>query len=379
MQNSTANAMKAMNAMKDTNPTDKQAQRHAQLEAWLASVITDDDYQIISLPGDASFRRYHRVYIHDDDSRDIAHATKVYIVMDAPPEQESVLEFVQVAELMADYVNVPDIVAKDMEAGFLMLQDFGTTEFAHLLVDATAQQIDGYYQQAMKTLSELQLIDTNKAKAEANLPDYDIELLNREMDLLTEWFLPYIGVELGEKATLWQALKNKLMADILAQPQVVVHRDYHSRNLMLDQADASRLGVIDFQDAVIGAYSYDLVSLVRDAYVHWDETTVTKWINDFWAMLEVKPSQAQFYEDVTVMGVQRHLKVLGIFVRLAKRDGKTRYLADVPKVMDDMLFELKWLQANAKGELQTLASEFVEWLTQAVIPAYRDKFVKANS
>lgn len=365
----------------NTNSADHTKQkRHAQLHDWLASVITENEYQVESLPGDASFRCYHRVYIHYDDSCDLAHATKAYIVMDAPPEQESVVEFVKVAELMADYINVPNIIAKDMDAGFLMLQDFGTTEFAHLLVDATTEQIDGYYQQALQTLNQLQQIDVDTARAQAQISDYDSALLNQEMDLFSEWFLPYIGVELGEEAKLWQAFKQQVIQQVLAQPQVVVHRDYHSRNLMLDKEDHSRLGVIDFQDAVIGAYSYDLVSLVRDAYVHWNEQKITQWINDFWQMLTAdnKPTQDAFYHDVTVMGIQRHLKVLGIFVRLANRDGKTRYLADIPKVMDDMLFEIKWLKTHANGELQLLAEAFTDWIELVVVPAYRKKFIKAN-
>ncbi len=149
---------------------------------------------------------------------------------------------------------------------------------------------------------------------------------------------------------------------------------------MLDRADADRLGVIDFQDAVIGSYTYDLVSLLRDAYVRWDETIISQWLAQYWQMLpqsiQASRNFAQFYQDVTVMGVQRHLKVLGIFVRLSERDGKARYLADIPKVMDDLLYELQWLSEHGQGNLKPLAGAFLSWLEVAVLPAYLAKFVR---
>ena len=199
------------------------------------------------------------------------------------------------------------------------------------------------------------------------------------MDLFSEWFIPYIGVELEQ--TLWENLKSALITEILSQPQVVVHRDYHSRNLMQDQADHTRLGVIDFQDAVVGSYTYDLVSLVRDAYVEWPESQVTSWVQDCWQLqkqagLKTADNAAQFENDVNVMGVQRHLKVLGIFIRLFERDGKSRYLADIPKVMRDLIFELEWLAEYGNPDMKRAVSPFNEWLREVILPAYQNKFVQ---
>ncbi|MGI9339995.1 MAG: aminoglycoside phosphotransferase family protein, partial [Psychrobacter sp.] len=266
-----------------------------------------------------------------------------------------------------------------MEQGFLVLQDFGTVEFAHLLVGATPAQVDAYYQAAMQTLIALQQVPVETAKDKHQLPDYNEELLNREMDLFSDWFIPHIEVNLD--ASLWQTVKTTLINEILRQPQVVVHRDYHSRNLMQDQADHSRLGVIDFQDAVIGAYSYDLVSLVRDAYVDWSEVQIFSWIKDFWqrqknAELTTTDSAEQLENDVNVMGVQRHLKVLGIFIRLFERDGKSRYLADIPKVMSDLLFELDWLSKQGSEEVKQALIPFKQWMEETVLPAYQAKFVQ---
>jgi hypothetical protein len=266
-----------------------------------------------------------------------------------------------------------------MEQGFLVLQDFGTVEFAHLLGGATPAQVDAYYQAAMQTLIALQQVPVETAKDKHQLPDYNEELLNREMDLFSDWFIPHIEVSLD--ASLWQTVKKALINEILRQPQVVVHRDYHSRNLMQDQADHSRLGVIDFQDAVIGAYSYDLVSLVRDAYVDWPEVQISSWIKDFWqrqknAELTTTDSAEQLENDVNVMGVQRHLKVLGIFIRLFERDGKSRYLADIPKVMSDLLFELDWLSKQGSEEIKQALIPFKQWMEETVLPAYQAKFVQ---
>ena len=150
---------------------------------------------------------------------------------------------------------------------------------------------------------------------------------------------------------------------------------------MQDQADHTRLGVIDFQDAVVGSYAYDLVSLVRDAYVEWPESQVTSWVQDCWQLqkqagLETADNAAQFENDVNVMGVQRHLKVLGIFIRLFERDGKSRYLADIPKVMRDLIFELEWLAEYGNPDMKQAVKPFNEWLREVILPAYQSKFVQ---
>lgn len=328
--------------------------RHTAMMNFLNSHISSP-FTVDSLAGDASFRRYHRIVLDDT----------TYLLMDAPPEKESVVEFVQVAEIMAGAVNVPDIIARDIEQGFLLLQDFGTVEFAHQIAEVGAD-IDGLYHKALSTLTDLQTLATD-----INLPPYSPEKLASEMDLFSEWFLPYIGVSLdGVASKLWQQVKDTLIIDIEKQPKVIVHRDYHSRNLMADKA-SDRIGVIDFQDAVIGAYTYDLVSLVRDAYIDFDETWVNEQIKAFYELKAPSVDLATFTKETNVMGVQRHLKVLGIFIRLSQRDGKDRYLQNIPKVMSDLVHELTWLAKNDDNEIY---GAFLVWLNDGVMPAYRAKF-----
>ena len=351
--------------------------RLQQLHSWLQKVF-EHPYTLTSLPGDASARRYHRLQPVDENVDTDTGASR-YMVMDSADEQDAMQQFIKVTKIMTPAINVPKLIAQDIEQGFLVLQDFGSVEFADLLPEATNEQVDKHYQLAMQTLIALQRLDTNVVKSEYQLPDYDTALLNREMDLFRDWFVPYIGVELDQN--IWNALKSAVIKEILAQPQVVVHRDYHSRNLMQDQADNARLGVIDFQDAVIGAYSYDLVSLVRDAYVKWPETQVSQWIYDYWqlqqqANLPTAASAAQFEHDVNIMGVQRQLKVLGIFIRLFQRDGKSRYLANIPKVLDDLMFELEWLETQGSNELIVAIKPFNKWLIETVLPTCQSKFVQ---
>ena len=358
--------------MTETNTND----RLQQLEHWLQQVFAEKSFNLDSLPGDASARQYHRLQLLDDnDTRDTSESR--YIVMDSADEQDAMRQFINVAKLMSPAINVPTLVAQDVEKGFLVLQDFGAVEFAHLLVDATPDQINAHYQLAMQTLVALQTVSTETARSEHQLPDYDIALLDREMDLFSDWFIPYVGVALDQ--TVWNQLKAILIKQILLQPQVIVHRDYHSRNLMQDQADGTRLGVIDFQDAVIGSYTYDLVSLVRDAYVEWPEQQISTWTRDFWQLqkqagLNTADTIEQLEQDINIMGVQRHLKVLGIFIRLSERDGKDRYLADIPKVMRDLLIELNWLNEKGSDEIKQAIGPFTQWLQDIVLPAYRSKF-----
>ncbi len=354
--------------------------RLQQLKTWLQRVFVSQAFRLDSLPGDASSRQYHRLKVleHSDSSQ-----PSCYMVMDSADDRQAMQQFIAVTELMTPAVNVPTIIAQDIEQGFLVLQDFGSVEFAHLLVDATSEQINQYYHIAMKALIALQQIPTETAKTKYQLPNYDTELLNREMDLFSDWFIPYIGVSLDK--TLWEDFKSALIAEILVQPQVIVHRDYHSRNLMQDRADPTfnkvGLGIIDFQDAVIGAYSYDLVSLVRDAYVDWPESQISSWTHKFWQLqqqagLNTAERPEQFENDLNVMGVQRHLKVLGIFIRLFERDGKSRYLANIPKVMSDLLFEVEWLSTQGSDQMKLTIEPFKAWLIETVLPAYQTKFVQ---
>lgn len=344
--------------------------RQQRINQWLHSVLTDN-FHIESLAGDASFRRYHRIHLDNAEKT-------IYILMDAPPEKESIIEFIQVAELMADYVNVPDIIAKNIDEGFLLLQDFGKVEFAHLLKGATKEEVNQYYQQAMQALINIQKIPLENGQ-KINLPNYDKALLMQEMDLFTGWFLPYVNVEQTvEFGQLWEQFTRELIAQIEPQPQVIVHRDYHSRNLMQDKNPQNSLGIIDFQDAVIGAYSYDIISLLRDAYTNFEKIQINQWLADFYQMLpsEIQQKQdfQQFHQDVIIMAVQRHLKVLGIFVRLSERDGKDRYLNNIPKVMNDLLYALNWLKTSANGDIQALADKFLDYLNTEVMANYIKKF-----
>lgn len=360
-------------------------ERFEQLTQFVESAFSAHKIRIESLPGDASFRRYHRVYLEAlDGTSETQDLDPSYIVMDAPPQLESIESFVRIDTLMADKINVPTLLSKDLDNGFLVLQDFGSVEFAHLLADAKVKQdsgkIDALYRWAIDCLLALQHIEIDLAKQSFDVPDYDAPMLKREIGLFIDWFLPYIGVELDANAQAqWTSFTEQLIEKILAQPAVVVHRDYHSRNLMQDQYHSEDLGVIDFQDAVIGSYAYDLVSLVRDAYVDWSEEQIQSWVAYFWQQskqlgLSHAKSIDAFVSDVNLMGLQRHLKVLGIFVRLSERDGKSRYLADIPKVWRDLMVEMQWLSENADANTKAFIQPIYEWLQQTVSPSFEQKF-----
>lgn len=338
--------------------------RHDEMMNFLNSHLTQG-FDVQSLAGDASFRRYHRIYFDVQSEHGTDEMT--YLLMDAPPQKESVVEFVKVAKIMGETVNVPQIIASDIDKGFLLLQDFGTVEFAHVIDDASCR--DDYYLKALTTLNQLQQIETD-----VDLPLYDADKLTQEMDLFSEWFLPYVQMSfLGHERLLWEHLKTALITQIAKQPKVIVHRDYHSRNLMIDKY-SQELGVIDFQDAVIGAYTYDLVSLVRDAYIDFDEVWVHDKIKHFYELKNPAVDLQTFIGQTNIMGVQRHLKVLGIFVRLSQRDGKDRYLQNIPKVLQDLINELSWLSINDKSEYQEVYAAFLAWLNDKVVPAYQAKF-----
>ena len=299
--------------------------RLVQLSNWLSDLKAPAT-RVESLrpaSADASFRRYFRVDTPNEQS---------LIVMDAPPPQEDVRPFIKVAELFsATGVSVPSILAQDTERGFLLLSDLGSITYLQQLNPDTAHKL---YLDAIDALIQLQV----RSRAGV-LPDYDRELLHRELMLFPDWY-----IKRHLKATLSDAQSSDLsrvfdllLANNLAQAQVYVHRDYHSRNLMV--MDKGNPGILDFQDAVYGPITYDLVSLLRDAYIQWDEELVLDWTIRYWerarrAGLPVSHDVDAFYRDFEFMGLQRHLKVLGIFARLYHRDGKDGYLNDIPLVMD---------------------------------------------
>lgn len=314
--------------------------RLQQLNDWLAVVLNGKPYSIEPASADASFRRYFRVTI----------GSETLIAMDAPPPQEDCTPFVHAAEVFADAgINVPKIIAQDIPNGFLLLSDLGNTTFLSALQAPNGLEVAAdLYRDASNALIKLQLA----SKPEVFSP-YDEALLTREMQLFPDWYVTkHLNVTLTDAQ---QEVMNKtfavLNANILAQPKVYVHRDYHSRNLMV-QTNSHGLGVLDFQDAVYGPITYDLVSLLKDAYISWDEDQVLDWAVRYWqsarkAGLPMSEDFAEFYRDFEWMGAQRHIKVLGIFARLYHRDGKDGYLKDMPLVMDylrrvcDRYLELK--------------------------------------
>jgi aminoglycoside/choline kinase family phosphotransferase len=271
---------------------------------------------------DASFRRYFRI---DDASG------KSFILMDAPPPQEDVRPFIQIANLFADAgVSVPQILASQVEHGFLLLSDLGSTQYLHVLNPKNAQQL---YIDAINSLIKIQLHSQPKV-----LPEYDRAMQMKELLIFPEWYInKHLGATLtSAQQTSLDSVFEHILANTMAQPQVYVHRDYHSRNLMV--MDEGNPGILDFQGAMFGPISYDIVSLLRDAYIEWDEEQVLDWTIRYWerarrAGLPVNSDIDSFYRDVEFMGLQRHLKILGIFCRLFYRDGKDGYLADLPLVL----------------------------------------------
>lgn len=310
--------------------------REQAFAAWLAQVAPRHGLQtdtLASASADASFRRYFRV-------ASTQAATPSLIVMDAPPAKEDCRPFVAVArQLAAGGVNVPAILEWDEAQGFMLLSDLGQHTLLTALDMADLDHRPDSANRARYIAAIDELLRIQAVPAEG-LPPYDDALLQRELDLLPDWYLTQLrGLSLSEadRAVLDKAFA-AIKAEVLAQPVAFVHRDFHSRNLMADLADpAARPGVIDFQDAVRGPLTYDLVSLLRDAYVIWDEDIQLDYAVRYWerarkAGLGVSPDFGDFWAQFEWMGLQRHLKVLGIFARLALRDGKQQYLEDIPRV-----------------------------------------------
>ncbi|MCK9634687.1 MAG: phosphotransferase [Methylobacter tundripaludum] len=279
---------------------------------------------------DASFRRYFRVRVSNDGMDAGAVNKQQFIVMDAPPTKENIEPFIRIAKLLAQSrINVPNIFHQNLTDGFLLLEDFGSQCFLDRLDAATAADL---YQTAFDSLFKLQTLTPVQ---NAGLPHYDEPLLRRELAIFDEWFLGQL-LDIQIPAAVWEPVRAVLTASALEQPGTCVHRDYHSRNLMVLDSDSP--GVIDFQDAVIGPITYDLVSLLRDCYIAWPEAQVEQWRNDYFERLRqaglVHCGPAQFKRWFDLMGLQRHLKAIGIFSRLHLRDGKSNYLNDIPRTLN---------------------------------------------
>ena len=296
-------------------------QRLSQLQQWLGQ-IGISGYQIAPASADASFRRYFRIQ-WDGESR---------IVMDAPPEKENCQPFIAVATMLFDVgLHVPQILAHDLKQGFILLSDLGSKVY---LSELGAHNVDHLYGDALKALLIMQ------TRGSHQLPAYDEALLRTEMSLFPDWYLvQHLQIQLTRDQQ--QMLKNTfdlLVENALQQPRVCVHRDYHSRNLMISEPNP---GILDFQDAVHGPITYDLVSLLKDCYIKWPRKQIEGWVNSYYQMLRDSGllstiSAEQFLRWFDWMGVQRHLKATGIFARLNYRDGKPGYLGDIPRTMSYM-------------------------------------------
>ncbi len=297
-------------------------QRLQQLEDWLKNQLPNQPFSLAPASADASFRRYFRATFTDCSTR---------IIMDAPPQHEDCKPFLHVAHLFeAAGTHVPHVYAQDLERGFLLLSDLGNTTYLQALTADNASQL---YSAATDALIKIQI--ASKAN---ELPPYDEALLRRELNLFPDWYIAkHLGVTLSDKQQAkLEEVFTRIVANNLAQPKVYVHRDYHSRNLMATEPNP---GIIDFQDAVYGPITYDLASLLKDAYIKWDEELIMDWLIRYWEKarksgLPVHADFGEFYRDYEMMGAQRHIKVLGIFARLCHRDGKDSYLKDMPLVMD---------------------------------------------
>lgn len=297
-------------------------QRLEQLTHWLRRDLGLPEFEIAPASSDASFRRYFRVRFNGETR----------IVMDAPPDKEDVGPFIKVARLLGRMgLNVPEILEENLPDGFLLLSDLGDEQYLGRLNERTVASM---YGEAMDALAVLQ----SRGPRTDELPLYDQPMLMREMELFREWFLGrHLGLALSDSERELIDRAFALLAEsALEQPRVMVHRDYHSRNLMVTEPNP---GILDFQDAVIGPLTYDLVSLLRDCYIAWPRNWVEQWALGFHDLavesrVTSERDQGLFLRWFDLMGVQRHLKAIGIFARLNHRDGKSGYLKDIPRTLD---------------------------------------------
>ncbi len=304
--------------------------RQNALHTWLNNLVDDSSFQLTPIAGDASFRRYFRLHHHASS----------LVVMDAPPGQEGLSAFIDIAGTLASAgVRTPEILAYDLKQGFALLEDFGD---ALLLDDIASDQTASHYQPALDTLHQMQQCSLDTVQP----PPFDICMMEEELQLFRTWFLErWLGITLThiEENLLNHAL-TYITEQIMKQPQCFMHSDYHARNLALIGPNHDpALGVLDFQDARLGPFTYDLVSLLKDAYVEWPEATRTEWLNHFYNTLPNQHgwSRDAFEQAFHLCGLQRHLKILGVFCRLDQRDGKSRYLRDLPLTLNYILSVLK--------------------------------------
>ena len=320
-------------------------QRETELKKWLHSCYPQQEFVLSFAAADADFRRYFRATFTDDNT---------VICMDAPPDKMSILPYIKVQKFF-QAIKVPEIYHLDIQQGFMALEDFGSTPYlAALQQDRRTEVHKVLLLEAIDELIKLQL-----SSQPDQLPLYDDVVLEQEMQLFPEWYIQKeLGLSLTEQQQqLWQQTVTTILPVILSQPQVYVHRDYIVRNIMLTR---SRPGILDFQDALYGPITYDLVSLLRDAFIEWDEEFILDIVIRYWekaraAGLPVRTDFDQFYRDFEWMGIQRHLKVAGIFARLYYRDGKDKYRGEIHRF-------LKYLRKTSRryGELRPLLQLITE-------------------
>jgi aminoglycoside/choline kinase family phosphotransferase len=294
--------------------------RQQALHEWLINFFGHDQFMISPLAGDASFRRYFRIHQQKNS----------YVLMDAPPEKEAILPFINVTKKLAEGgIHSPKIHAMEPKQGFLLLEDLGDSLFLNAL---SAENADGLYKNAMDILLKIQQCSMENP----SLPAFDISYMLLELDLFRQWFLGkylQLSLTIHEEKMLTDSF-HWLTKCIAEQPRVFIHRDYHSRNLML--LSKLDLGVIDYQDAMQGPFTYDLVSLLKDCYVQWPRDQVLDWLDFFYEKMPNRCgwSKTDFIRGFDLCGLQRHLKVLGIFCRLHFRDYKSAYLNDLPLIFN---------------------------------------------
>ena len=295
---------------------------------WVASRFPNQPVEITPASADASFRRYFRLTWPDGQTR---------ILMDAPPDKEDCKPFIHVAGLLARAgLAAPRVVDQDLDNGFLVLTDLGRIGYLDAL-NADLSLADTLMRPVLDVLVKWQL-----SSRASTLPPYDATLLRRELDLFPEWFVGrHLGYELsGDEKVMLDRIFRFLINSALNQPKVFTHRDFMPRNLMVVESEATLTpGIIDFQDAVYGPIAYDVVSLFRDAFISWDEEQEIDWVVRYWekaraAGLPVREDFGAFWREYELMGLQRHLKVLGIFCRLKYRDGKDKYIEDLPRFIN---------------------------------------------
>jgi aminoglycoside/choline kinase family phosphotransferase len=339
-------------------------QRLAQINDWLQNQLQLSNYDIAPASSDASFRRYFRITAKDKTFVD--YQAESLIVMDAPPFQEDTGPYIRMARLLAGVgLNVPLVLEENIEQGFLLLSDLGSTQYLSVL---TANNVEQLYNDALAALLKLQL---QGPREQGVLPAYDRALLQRELEIFREWYLQkHLGLRLSQQQEGIIDNAFALLIDMaLEQPVVCVHRDYHSRNLM--QTDKDNPGILDFQDAVIGPVTYDLASLLKDCYIAWPRKQVESWALSHKAELEhagiIAPmDNSQFLRWFDFMGTQRHLKATGIFARLDQRDGKPEYLNDIPRTLSYVMDvsgrydELRDLNQFLISIMPSLASQQVQ-------------------